>query len=215
MKPFTHAIFDFDGTIADSQWVWVELPARVFRSRGYDVREEDFAACYRLTPSEKFSYFMKKFSLSEDQLPTLDEYTEEISKYYRTDNVLKSGVTEFLDYLKRQGIPCAVFSATRSEAVKEGLAFLGVDSYFDSVFSTRDIGMGKDNPDSFRHCCQAMGVSPERCLMVEDYLPSMKTAKSLGMTVYAVYDKTSEQKQDEIRRLADRYAAVSMVEFID
>ena len=206
---------DFDGTIADSQWVWLEILPRVFRLRGYDVGEEDFAIGRTLPYSEKISYFMKKYSLTEADLPSLDEYTEAISEYYRTDNDLKKGVTEFLDHLKSQGVSMSVFSATRSRAVKEGLAVLGVDSYFDHVFSTRDIGMGKDNPDSFRYCCNTMGVSPEHCLMVEDFLPSMKTAKSLGMTVYAIYDECFAQDQEEILALADRYAKESMSEFFN
>ncbi len=215
MKKITHAIFDFDGTIGDSQWVWAEIIPRIFLRWGYDVTEEDFAAYKALPPLEKVPYFLKKFSLSSEHRPTLDDYTECIAEYYRTDNTLKPGVKEFLDYLKENGVSLSVFSATRSEAVKEGLAALGVESYFDRVFSTRDIGIGKDNPDSFRYCCDVMGVSPENCLMVEDFLPSMKTAKSLGMTVYAIYDKTSEQVQAEIRQVADRYAAVSMCEFFD
>ena len=215
MKGFTHAIFDFDGTISDSQWVWVEIVPRVFRTKGYHVTAEDFAACKTMTYEEKVSYFLEKFNLSVENAPTLADMTQSITEYYRTDNVLKAGVKEFLDFLKSQGIPMAIFSATRSEAIKEGLAFLGVDSYFDYVFSTRDIGMGKDNPDSFRYCCNAMGVAPECCLMVEDYVVSMRTAKSLGMTVYAIYDKASERFQEEIRSLADRYAIKSMCEFFE
>ncbi|MBQ1965090.1 MAG: HAD family phosphatase [Clostridia bacterium] len=214
MKPFTHAIFDFDGTIADSQWAWLEIHPRFFQMHGYEVTEADYAACQGLSSSEKLAYFRKKFSLPSDYAPTFDDYTEVIAAYYRTENVLKPGVKEFLDHLKRQGIPCSVFSATRSDAVKEGLAVLGVDSYFDHVFSTRDIGIGKNNPDSFRYCCQRMGVSPESCLMVEDFLPSIKTAKSLGMTVYAIYEKCFDSDRDQIKSLADRYAKESMIEFL-
>lgn len=216
MNGITHAIFDFDGTISDSQWVWTIATPLVFQRWGYRVTEEDFAVCQSLSPDQRLPYFLGKFSLSrEDHTPTLDDYTQCIAEYYRTKNRLKPGVKEFLDHLKGQGIPMSVFSATQSEAVKEGLAVLGVDSYFDYVFSTRDIGMGKDNPDSFRYCCKTMGVSPEHCLVVEDFLPSMKTAKSLGMTVYAIYDECSAQDQEEIRALADRYALSSMTEFIN
>jgi beta-phosphoglucomutase-like phosphatase (HAD superfamily) len=59
-----------------------------------------------------------------------------------------------------------------------------------------------------------MGVSPESCLMVEDFLPSIKTAKSLGMTVYAIYEKCFDSDRDQIKALADRYAKQSMIEFL-
>jgi beta-phosphoglucomutase-like phosphatase (HAD superfamily) len=48
---------------------------------------------------------------------------------------------------------------------------------------------------------------PEDCLVFEDILAAVKSAKSAGMGVCAVYDKTSENDWEEIKKAAD-YAIV-------
>lgn len=64
---------------------------------------------------------------------------------------------------------------------------------------------GKESPDIFVHCADRLGVAPEQCLVFEDVLPAVRSAKQAGMTVYGVYDKYSQHNMEAIKKIADGY----------
>jgi beta-phosphoglucomutase-like phosphatase (HAD superfamily) len=51
-----------------------------------------------------------------------------------------------------------------------------------------------------------LGVSPEACIMVDDNLNVLKTAKRAGMATIGVYDDSSKDVMEEMRAIADKYA---------
>lgn len=205
MNTKTHYIFDFDGTVSDSQWFWRRLIPQVLLERGVPVTEDDFAYCKFMSATDRWQYLKEKFGLSEEDNPTFEEKMACLENYYRTGNRFKPGALEYLKSLKAQGKTLALFSATRLPSLRIGAERLGVMEIFDYIFSASEIGVGKGNPDSYRHCLREMGAEPENCVMVEDAPYSMKTAKSLGMTVYAVSESCFELMKDEIVALADKY----------
>lgn len=212
MNGITHVIFDFDGTLADSQGYWTMLNPLILKERGYPVDDADFEKC-KTAALPDWEYLKKKYGLSDQDCPTFDETMEYIDSFYRTEMRLKKGVLEFLEYVRGKGIPMAVFSATRESSVRLGLSCLGIDSYFDGVFSAGDWGTDKGHKETYLRCLSLLGAKPEHCIMVEDALYSIKTAKALEMTVYAVSEPCFASHEEEIRSLADRYAEESMTEF--
>ncbi|MBO5214066.1 MAG: HAD family phosphatase [Clostridia bacterium] len=214
MNNITRVIFDFDGTLADSQGYWTTLNPTILRQRGYPVDDGDFEKC-KTAALPDWEYLKKKYGLSDADCPTFEETMEYIDNFYRTEMKLKPGVLEFLNYLKDEKIPMAVFSATRESSVRLGLACLGIDSYFDAVISAGDWGTNKGHKETYFRCLDLLGAAPERSIMVEDALYSIKTAKSIGMTVYAIAEPCFASHEEEIRSLVDRYAEKSMTEFLD
>lgn len=205
MNTKTHYIFDFDGTVSDSQWYWRRLIPQVLLDRGIPVTEEHFARCKFMSADVRWQYLKEEFGLSEEDAPTFEEKMVCLENYYRTANRFKPGALEYLKSLKAQGKTLALFSATRKESLQIGVESLGVTEIFDYIFSATEIGVGKGKPESYLHCLQKMGAAPENCVMVEDALYSMKTAKSLGITVYAVAEGCFEPMKEEILALADKY----------
>ena len=214
MNKITHVIFDFDGTLADSQGYWTMLNPLILRERGYPVDDADFEKC-KTAALPDWEYLKKKYGLTDKDCPTFQETMEYIDLFYRTENKLKPGVLEFLEYLKAKNISMAVFSATRESSVHLGLSCLGIDGYFDAVYSAGDWGTTKGHAETYRRCLDLLGAKAENCIMVEDALYSMKTAKSVGMQVYAISEPSFPEDEAEIRALADKYAEHSMTEFID
>ena len=60
---------------------------------------------------------------------------------------------------------------------------------------------------SFEEAAQRLGATPQRCLVFEDVLPAVKSAKQAGMLVCAVYDKYSAQYRVQMEQAADLYIA--------
>ena len=65
--------------------------------------------------------------------------------------------------------------------------------------------MDKSQPEYFEEVARRLGTKPERCVVFEDALYAMKSAKAAGCRVVAIEDSTARLQRDEIRAIADRY----------
>ena len=65
--------------------------------------------------------------------------------------------------------------------------------------------MGKDktHPDVYLLAAEKIGVAPSKCIVVEDILAGLKSAKIAGFTVIAMYDKTSKSDWGEMCKISD------------
>ncbi|MCW5574468.1 MAG: pyrimidine 5'-nucleotidase [Burkholderiales bacterium] len=75
-----------------------------------------------------------------------------------------------------------VFSNAPVHYARAVLRVLGIGSLFDAVFSIERVGF-RPKPDAygFLKLCRAHHLRPRRCIMVEDSLENLRTAKRLGM----------------------------------
>lgn len=80
----------------------------------------------------------------------------------------------------------------------------GIRDCFDVVCSVDDAGLGgKERPDIFLYTAKNLGVAPEDCTVFEDILIAVRTAKSVGMQVWAMFDASSQGDWECICKEAD------------
>ena len=63
----------------------------------------------------------------------------------------------------------------------------------------------KDRPGYFDLVVRRLGVSPERCMVFEDALYAMESAKASGLRVCAIEDDAQLSDREGIKALADLY----------
>jgi beta-phosphoglucomutase-like phosphatase (HAD superfamily) len=119
---------------------------------------------------------------------------------------LKAGVMEILDWLDEVGLPRAIATSSRLEAVRHSLGPHGVVDRFHALI-TRDIPMrGKPHPDPFLKAAEALGVDPADCLALEDSHNGVRSASSAGMMTIMVpdmLDPTEEMQTLTVRIARD------------
>lgn len=199
-------IFDMDGTLVDSMWVWVAV-------------DEDYLKKYHLTEPENFhedmegmsytevaQYYIKAFpELNQTLEEIMDEWMEMAHSKYMNDVPLKPGVREFLESLKRQGKKVGIATSNTRGLVEDTLNALGIRHFFDSIKTSCEAGAGKPAPDVYRMVSGEIGVPPERCLVFEDVPMGILAGKNAGMKVCAVEDSYSVPLMEKKRALADYY----------
>ena len=194
MKPIKYCMFDFDGTLADSQKRWQTAHLRILQSCGFPVKEADFEASCVLSMADRWEYFIRNFGIVDADRPTHEEVLQDVDEFYRTALTWKEGAVEFLTWLRARGIKTALFSASPMSMLVHGIETLKAADYFDYIFSTSEIGAGKSDPKSYQFCLDAMGATAEESVMFEDAAYSMKTAKEAGLYVVAVYERWNATK---------------------
>mgnify|MGYP000547325003 CR=1 FL=1 len=87
---------------------------------------------------------------------------------------------------------------------------VGIFDYFDQIVSVDDANdVGKDRPDVFLLAAGRLGVVPEQCTVFEDLLVAMRSAKSVGMRVWAIHDDSSDGDWPDICGLAEACCLIS------
>ena len=116
-----------------------------------------------------------------------------------------------MEGLKAQGYRLNVLTASPQLLTDICLKRLGVYDLFDNVWSIDAFGLTKADEQIYIEAAKRIGVRPEECIMADDNLHVLKTAKKVGMATVGVYDDSSKDVMEEMRAVADKY----VVDFAD
>ena len=198
------AIFDFDGTLFDSMYVWDGSSVKYLRSIGIEPDPDTDERVGRMSLRQGAQYFRQRYSLPK----TADEIMRGINRtvedlyFYKVQP--KDGVIEFLRELQSQNTKMCIATATDRYQIEAALVRCNMDGFFSEIFTCSEVGHGKDEPDIFRRACEHMGTPKSETAVFEDAAHAAMTAKADGFPVVAVYDP-SEAKQEKLRAAADHF----------
>lgn len=198
-------IFDLDGTLIDSMGVWEKIDKEFLGKRGIEA-PSDYAEAIKVKSFDDAArYTIERFSLNETVEDITTEWHEMALNEYSHNIVLKPFAKEYLVKLKDKGIKIGLATSCSKYLFEPVLKNNGIFEFFDILCSTEEITTGKETPDLFLHTAKKMNVPPENCLVFEDILVAINSAKRAGMDVYGVYDRSSGQHWDEIKAAADGF----------
>ncbi len=198
------AIFDLDGTLIDSNDVWAKIDRIILNKRGIHCTDSFIHNIAALT-YEEAAEEMHKLGVKETTEELIAECNELAIREYRYNIYIKNGVREYLDFLKSNKIKIALATASPKVLYEPVLRNNCIYNYFDVFCTTEDIGKSKDYPDIYLYAASEMDVYPNECIVFEDVLKGIVSAKNAGMTAIGVYDKYSYEDIVTIRIKADKF----------
>lgn len=208
-------IFDLDGTLVDSMWLWRQIDIDYLGRFGIELPEKLQEDIEGMSFSETADYFKERFSLIDSTDKIKADWNEMAMELYRTKVKLKPGAGEFLTYLKRNGIKTGIATSNSRQLLEAVLEALEIKEMFDSVHVSCEVKAGKPSPDIYLLVADDMGVSPDKCLVFEDITPGVMAGKSAGMKVCGVDDEFARTHGDNISLITDffihDYHEVSLV----
>ena len=149
-------------------------------------------------------YTIARFGLPDTPEALMQEWDDMARVAYSTVVEAKPHAVEYLSYLKRSGAKLAVATSLPPALREPAMKHVGIFDYFDQIVSVDDANnVGKDRPDVFLLAAGRLGVVPEQCTVFEDLLVAMRSAKSVGMRVWAIHDDSSDGDWPDICGLAD------------
>ena len=198
------AIFDVDGTLLDSMFIWDTIGETYLLSIGYQPKENLNETFKNMSLHQAARYYQTEYgvTLSIDEI--MDGVNAMLERYYRFEVPLKPGVAELLERLRQSGVKLCIATATDRHLVEAALDRCGVLSCFGEIFTCNEVGHGKDEPDIFEAALRFLGTRREETLVFDDALYAVRTAKEAGFLVAAVYD-SHERSQAEVRARSDLY----------
>jgi HAD superfamily hydrolase (TIGR01509 family) len=209
----TAYIFDLDGTLLDSMEVWANVDVEFLQKRGLVPPDDYSDKISSMGFTECAEYTIKRFNLDDTVDELLQEWNDLAAFAYGNTVQMKPYAKEYLSKLRKRGARLAIATSSMPQLYEPALRNHGIYDWFDVICNSDEVGCGKNRPDVFLLAAERLGVEPKNCLVFEDILAAVKSAKSVDMTVYAVYDRFSHNDWEEIKQIAD-YAITDFNEVI-
>ena len=201
----TGAIFDMDGTLTDSMYVWKDIGKRYLISCGITPRETLWNDIKILSLRQTCDYFMNEYGLEKTYEEICNGINSLVEPMYRDEVLPKKGVIPFLQKLKERGVKMCVATATDRYLVELVLKKNGLFDFFSEIFTCTEVGAGKDNPLIFELAHAHLGTPKGETYIFEDALYAIKTAKNAGFKVVGVHDLSAKKNTAEIKSISDFY----------
>lgn len=193
-------IFDMDGVLIDSErqsnegWLWaagqlgVDMPMWLIDS-------------FKGAPAELCCKFFDDYYKGViDYWEAKELRTQHVYKIRETEGIpVKKGVKDIFEYIRNNGLKCAVATSTRRESAEKTLHEIGVWDYLDAVVYGDEVEHGKPEPDIFLRAAKAIGVNPSEAVVVEDSINGIKAGYAAHMRVVHIPDTIAID--DDIRKL--------------
>lgn len=212
-------IFDMDGVLIDSErqsnegWLWaagqlgVDMPMWLIDS-------------FKGAPAELCCKFFDDYYKGViDYWEAKELRTQHVYKIRETEGIpVKKSVKDIFEYIRNNGLKCAVATSTRRESAEKTLHEIGVWDYLDAVVYGDEVERGKPEPDIFLRAAKAIGVNPSEAVVVEDSINGIKAGYAADMRVVHIPDTIAID--DDIRKLtymvcADLNGLIDVVESIN
>lgn len=198
-------IFDLDGTLVDSMWMWKAIDIEYLGRYGHECPPLLQREIEGMSFSETAVYFKEQFAIPDSVEQIKQAWVEMSIEKYRSEVPLKAGVRPFLELLKDRRIAMGIATSNGREMVDVVLNSLGIAPFFQVIATACEVSAGKPAPDIYLNVAQRLGTCPEQCIVFEDVPAGILAGKAAGMTVCAVKDDFSAGMKDEKLRLADYY----------
>ncbi|WP_033314059.1 HAD family hydrolase [Streptomyces iakyrus] len=189
-------IFDNDGVLVDSEPISNRLLAAYLTELGHPTSYEESIRDYMGSAMHRIHELV--LQRTGQRLPESfdDVFHARVFAAFEQELVAVAGASGVLEKLAADGVPYCVASSGSHERIRVGHRTTGLDQWFDEerIFSSQDVGRGKPAPDLFLYAAERMGVSPERCVVVEDSPLGVQAAVAAGMDVYGFTAMTPAEK---------------------
>lgn len=197
--------FDMDGTLIDSmQLAWDKVILKYLHDRNIPYPKDMIINIVTKGFMGIANYYIDQLGVKATPQQLYDYFMVELEPMYQNEFPLKRGVKETLQTLKAEGCSINVISGSPLRFVLPCLKRLGVYDLFDNVLSLEDFGLTKSDRELFIKLAEKMQAPPETCVVVDDSVNAIKTAKSAGLQTVGVYEHAVKNSWDEMQAVANK-----------
>jgi HAD superfamily hydrolase (TIGR01509 family) len=205
---FDAVLLDMDGTLVDTEGAWFEAEKVVAARYGVELPEAARAPLHGLDAHGLMDALEGRYGLRAPRERFLQELGEAVADALQATPA-RPGAVELVRGLAGRGQPRAVVSNSPHVAIDATLAPHPFDAWLPVRVSVDDVEHGKPSPDPYLAAADRLGVSPQRCLAIEDSLPGARAAVAAGATCLLV---THGEVDDVDARAVTPHVVASLTE---
>ena len=177
-------IFDCDGVLVDSERLVCRVEAELLTAWGWPLTPEQARAEFKSRAFPDIAASIEERLRGKLPPDWMYLWAMETAVLFQRELREVAGVRPVLEALSRAQVPMCVASQSPPPRVKLSLALTDLARYFDGrVFTSSLVARPKPAPDLFLHAANALELSPEHCIVIEDSPSGARAAIAAGMRV--------------------------------
>lgn len=196
LKEIKGIIFDVDGTILDSNWVWNNIGIDYLKN--LDIEPEDNLNDKLKTMGfqESASYFKIKYGIKASTCTIIRQWNNMVRDRYLNEVSIKDGLFECLEYFSKKGIRICCCSETSQEILTEVLIKKGIMPYLEFFISCIESNCSKTSSNIYDLCTERFSLKKEEVLVIEDAPYAIISAIKGGYkTIGIIEDKVNKKNE--------------------
>lgn len=189
-EPVQGVIFDMDGTLLDTEKLYLRFWLEAAHRMGFPMKEEH-ALAIRATAASVAEPLLKRLVCPEFDYHGVRALRRQIMEEYVDEHGVdpKPGMLETLRALRERGLRIGLATATPEPRARKYLRMVGAEQFFDAVTCAGMVEHGKPAPDIYLLACARTGVLPAHALAVEDAPSGVRSAHAAGMRTVLIPDR--------------------------
>ena len=187
-------LFDLDGTLIDSEFFHFECWNEILEEFDVELSYSDWLKTYAGVPMPANAARLIETYNIIAPLPQLIEKREHLTlERLKTKDVnLMPYVADVLEYFREQNLRLALVTSSPRQDVEAVFERNGLGRYFELIITRTEVTKSKPDPESYLLCVEKLGLQKEECLVFEDTINGVKSAKAAGLTCIAIQSNTDE-----------------------
>ena len=181
-------LWDFDGTLVDSEPSWHRAEGRLLAELGGEPMDaEATAQMVGLALTDAAAVLLRRAGRDDaDAAHWADVLNSYALEAMVTDGVpFRPGAAKLLEEARQAGVPCALVSMSYTSVLAPVVASLPAGS-FAVVIGGDQVTRGKPDPEPYLRAAAALGVAPLDCLVLEDSIPGTLSAQNAGIPALGI-----------------------------
>ena len=158
IKNIKACIFDLDGTLVDSMWMWPEIDKEYLGRFGIEYDDNLKNEIDGISFHETAVYFKNKFGISDSIEKICKDWEDMAYDKYKYEVKEKRGCQKFLEQLKSKGIKMGIATSNNRSMVDVVLESLGMKNFFEVITTSDEVKKGKPAPDVYLTTAKLLNV---------------------------------------------------------
>lgn len=216
-NPVEAVLLDMDGTLFDTERVYIEAMRETARTMGREMSLE-FGHSMVGMPAFECNIMIRELYGEEFSITEFRARYAPLLRQRLADGMpVKPGAVELLDFLKERALPTALVTSAQRTVTESHLRKAGLDRHFTAIATRDDVKLPKPAPDIYLEAARRLGVAPERCVAIEDSSIGLTAAHAAGTMAFMVPDML--QPAPDVRAkcvdvLPDLHAALTILKSV-
>ena len=194
--------FDLDGTLLDSNHVWVDIDMEFLGRLGISPVPQDYTDYVtHHNFQDGAEYTRRRFGLDMTPEEIIQTWRDMAAEAYLHHLPLKPGAREFLERANNAGKRCALLTSCMPNLCRPALDRHGLNHLLEHIFIAGEVGLPKESPALYRRVAQLCGLEPGECILLDDSPVYAAAAWEAGWQVYGIADPIFDDRRDELAQL--------------
>ncbi len=193
-------LFDLDGTLIDSMYIWTLLDRMYIEHKGLKYNPIIATKLKEVGLSDTIDVFSEIYGNSVDFSDFNDYIDEVMMKYYSNEFKLKNQIIEKLEDFKKQGFKMCITTITPMKYVTPLVKRLGLDQFMEFIITSDTINIDKNDERFFKYAIEKLGTTYEDTYIFDDATYALKIANQLNLKTIAVYDNSNKDDIEYLKQ---------------